>query len=109
MEEEQESIDPKPRSMYLGLLAGHFHISKVSRRPQRSQLSCLAQLKALALSSLDEQQIIQATREPSKVEIGSEESAQCADQISRHLGAIQLLRSHGWKQSAESYQVLHVG
>ena len=77
---------------HLSVLSRHLHISKVSRRPQRSQLSGLTQLKALALSSLDEQEIIQATCEPSKMEVGREESAQSTDQISRHLGAIQLLQ-----------------
>lgn len=97
--EELESVESAllhraaQKQFYLSILSRHFHISKVSRRPQRSQLSSLAQLKALALSSLDEQEIIQATCEPSKVEIGREESAQSADQISRHLGTIKLLQA----------------
>ncbi len=76
---------------HLCLLIWHADISKLSRGSQRSQLSCLAELSALALSSLDEQQIIQATSEPSEVQVGSEEPAQGTDQVSCYLGPIQLL------------------
>lgn len=91
-----KTISPRRSCTNLSTLCRHLHISKVSRCPQRSQLSSLTQLKALALSSLDEQQIIQAACEPPEMEVRREQSAQSTDEISRHLGAIKLLQPMRW-------------